>query len=195
MVTNLREWPTYYLDEDTRLMLKVAKGDERAYDRIYEKYFPIVTIYATSINGHDNLSEDIAQEVFRRIWQQRKEYRPNSTVKTYLFSFSRNVIREKQIHVRITSINQCEEAEFPTYASNEAVRPEHEIHRKHVVSEVNKAIDKLPIQQRLAIKLCYFDNLSTFEAARITGDSYDAFRKRLYRAQQALVDILAHIVK
>ena len=67
-----------YLDEDVQLMLRVAKGDEDAFNILYGKFFHIVADYATSRNGHCNSSEDITNEVFERVWLQSevlKEWR------------------------------------------------------------------------------------------------------------------------
>jgi RNA polymerase sigma-70 factor (ECF subfamily) len=77
--------PKIYVDGDTRLMLKAAYGDETAYVKLYKKYFPILVNYAARLNGYQTSPEDIAQEVFVRIWEHRAKYRPYSTVKTYLF--------------------------------------------------------------------------------------------------------------
>jgi RNA polymerase sigma-70 factor (ECF subfamily) len=179
-----------HLDEDTQLMIKVAKGDRNAYTKLYRKYLPILISYATSINWHDSSSEDIANEVFARLWQQRAKYQPTSTVKTYLFGFTRNIIREKKFDIQSIPINQSEEADYPIFPPREAFQAD-----KYIEGKVNQAIDSLPAKQRLAIKLCYFDKLSISEAAKVTGDSYDTFRKRLYRAHQALVAILASFVE
>ena len=79
-------------DEDIKLMIRVAKGDEDAFNIIYSKYFPLIADHIKRVNGNDDSSEDIANEVFTRLWQKRDEYKPLAKVKTYLFSFVGNVI-------------------------------------------------------------------------------------------------------
>ena len=65
-----------YLDEDTRLMLKASEGDRDAYSKLYSKYFSAVTSLSTGFDGQFQSPEDVAQEVFHRIWKNRKEYHP-----------------------------------------------------------------------------------------------------------------------
>jgi DNA-directed RNA polymerase specialized sigma24 family protein len=55
---------------------------------------PIITRYAAKRNGHNRLSEDIAQEVFFRVWQDRAKYQPKSAFKTFLFTYAKNVFYE-----------------------------------------------------------------------------------------------------
>jgi len=57
------------LDEDTRLMLKAVRDDKAAYGKLYKKYFIIVTNYIINLNGQCDSTEDLAQEVFVRVWQ------------------------------------------------------------------------------------------------------------------------------
>lgn len=92
MGNNLKE----HLDEDTQLMLHVARGDSQAFTKIYNKYFSGVTDYIASHNSPSVAPEDIAQEVFSRIWHNRAKYQPNSSVKTFLFGYAKKVLMEEQ---------------------------------------------------------------------------------------------------
>lgn len=77
-------------------MLMAARDDKTAYGKLYRKYFPVVTNYIMSRNGQCESPEDLAQEVFVRVWQNRARYRPDATVKTFLFGYAKNVLHEKQ---------------------------------------------------------------------------------------------------
>ena len=56
-------------------------GDQNALAKVCDKYLPIITAYAASINGHADSSEDIAQEVFLRVMPEISDYRPTASVK------------------------------------------------------------------------------------------------------------------
>ena len=95
----LRRWGQnleIYFDEDTQLMIKAAEGDNNAYAVLYKKYLPIITRYAAKRNGHNRSSEDIAQEVLTRVYENRASYRPTAAFKTYLFTYAKNVIHKYQ---------------------------------------------------------------------------------------------------
>jgi RNA polymerase sigma-70 factor (ECF subfamily) len=89
-------------DEDTRLMLQMADGDNIAYARLYKKYFPVVVSYLASLNAHQNLLKSLAQEVFMRIWQNRKLFRAESSLKTYVFAIAMSVLRKASRNRRFT---------------------------------------------------------------------------------------------
>lgn len=72
----------------------VRDGDSAAFERLYEKYLPLATAYAASLGGRGNSAEDIAQEVFLRLWDRRRDYRGQAKVKTYIFAYIRNVCLE-----------------------------------------------------------------------------------------------------
>lgn len=73
-----------------------ARGDRAAYGRLYREYFPVVTDYISKLDGQSNSPEDLAQEVFGRVWQSRTRYRLDSAVRTYLFGVAKNVLPENQ---------------------------------------------------------------------------------------------------
>jgi RNA polymerase sigma-70 factor, ECF subfamily len=182
-----------HLDEDTRLMMKAAGGDARSFARLYRKYLPAVTAYSTSINGHNGSAEDVAQEVFARVWQKRSQYRPESSMKTYLFSFARIIVRERQFNSQNVSYGLGKNADLQSVSAGQEYQAENEL--VELEDQVRKAIDHLSVKQQLAVKLCYFDNLSIQEAAERVKDSYCTFQKRLYRAQKILMARLARFVK
>ncbi|MHC4757537.1 MAG: RNA polymerase sigma factor [Planctomycetota bacterium] len=183
MVENRR----IYLDEDVQLMLRVAESDEDAFNILYGKFFRIVADYATSRNGHCNSSEDIANEVFERVWAQRAEYQPTSALKTYLFTFAGNVISEYQRRCwyqesMLNSYSKIVPAEQP--AADIAVQYE------ELIEIVEKAKSKLSKKQRQAMEFAFYSNISINEAAKLAGCSYMVFCSRIKDAKKRLAVLL-----
>jgi len=175
-----------YLDEDTQLMLEVAKGDEDAFSLIYSKYYPIVTDYVTSVNKHGNSSEDIANEVFKRVWQQRAEYKPTSKVKTYLFTFAGNVILEYQRRTKYqhSALNSYS-LKIHEQPSTEAV-----VQNMELKEIVETAKSKLSEKQRQAIEFAFYSNIPIREAAKLANCSYTGFCYRIKDAKKRLAVLL-----
>jgi RNA polymerase sigma factor (sigma-70 family) len=179
MANNLR----IYLDEDTWLMLQVGKGNAQAFEKIYRKYFPVVTSYFASLNGHLTSPEDLTQEVFVRIWRRRAEYRPNATVKTYLFSYAQNVLREKKsIVFREARLNV---SNFSNLTSK-LLQTDAVIQNDDIVNSLKKLIARLPYKQRQAFELVYISGFSTAAAAGILQVSPQSVYNNLYRARKQL---------
>jgi len=174
-----------YLDEDTRLMVKASKGDRDAYTILYNKYFPYVVSFTTSLNSQLQSPEDIAQEVFYRIWEKREEYHPTAAFKTFLFTYVRNVIHEQQRY-RTATTNHLE---IMIESSNPGTAVQH----KELSLIIERAKSKLPEKQLQAVELMFYLNISIDEAAKLTGCSNKVFRQRVYDAKKHLSVLLEPI--
>ena len=174
-----------YLDEDTRLMIKASDGDEKAYAILYNKYFSAVMGFTLSFNGQFQSIEDIAQEVFYRIWKKREEYRPTAAFKTFLFAYAKNVIHEQQQH-RLVTTNHLE---IMTESSNSGTV----VQDKELTLIIERAKSKLPEKQLQAVKLYFYSNVSVDEAAKLAGCSTKVFRQRVYDAKKQMSVLLGQI--
>jgi len=174
-----------YLDEDTQLMIKASEGDKKAYALLYNKYFPIVTRFVSSRNGQLRDREDISQEVFIRIWNNRKSYQPNSTFKTFVFTYAKNVTHELQQHL-------------PAVANHfemmvESSDPETAVQHKELTLIIERAKSKLSEKQLQALEFTLYSNISVDKAAKLAGCSSSVFRRRVCDAKKRLSTLLKHI--
>lgn len=179
-----------YLDEDTRLMLKVSKGDRDAYGELYSKYFFAVASFVVSLNCPSQPTEDITQEVFYRIWKKRKEYRPTAAFKTYLFGCARIVLLEllksskKDLtaheiwFLRLSTIPSTVLSQSTTGIDNETI------------SKLQEAKSQLTAKQFQTVKLFHDMHMSISKAARLTECTEKAFECRLARAHKKLRQIM-----
>lgn len=180
-----------YLDEDTCSMLKAADGEQKAYERLYRKYFPIIASYLVSVNAHRTLIKDVTQEVFRRLWEHRTRYRPESSFKTYLFSYARNVLLEEQKRsAKETKIIRRLSFEYQHDSSNVSYNPEYKAYRAALIEKARRAISKLPAKQKQAIRLFHISGGSIAECAKLAKCSVKSFEGRLYRARERLHRLL-----
>ncbi|NIT55630.1 MAG: sigma-70 family RNA polymerase sigma factor [Aliifodinibius sp.] len=172
-------------DEDTRLMLRLTDGDYIAYGRLYKKYFPVVVSYLTSLDRYQISSEDLAQEVFTRIWKNRKLFRADSSAKTYIFGISKNVLAERRCQIRhqIAAHNHSKLVSNPSKA--EAV-----LDHRELVDTIKLAKSRLSDKQWQAIELVLLSGISITEAAQLAGCSISAFRRRLCDAKKRLLGLL-----
>jgi RNA polymerase sigma-70 factor (ECF subfamily) len=176
-----------YLDEDTLLMIKVSGGDRDAYKELYNKYFPAVVGFTISLNGQLQSSEDVAQEVFYRIWEKRKEYRPTAAFKTFLFGYARNVVHELQQHLPAAA-NHFEMMVEP---SDPAAMVQH----KELTLLIERAKSKLSDKQLQALEFTFYSNMPIDEAAKLVGCSSRVFRQRIYDAKKRLSALFQYIRK
>lgn len=165
-------------DPDLELMRRVARGDVAAMGQLYEKYYQTVVNFLVSRNGHISSVEDLAQEVFLRLWKSRDRFRAASSFKTYLFGIAINVLREAVVaHIRERRLT------ISTSANHHKKDPSE---TKDALEDrqllVLKRVASLSAKARQAIELAVLQGFSIREAANRAGCSEYAFRKRLARA-------------
>ncbi len=170
-------------DADELLMTMTARGDRAAYARLYRKYFPVVTSYIATLDGQSNSPEDLAQEVFVRVWQNRAKYQPKATVKTFLVGYANNILRERK--ARIIRDAHWDTGDFPNHASRQpqsgAATPDDDR-----LQSVLNAVARLPDKERQALELVGIADCSINETAEIMECSTLAVRLSLHRARKKL---------
>jgi RNA polymerase sigma-70 factor (ECF subfamily) len=163
-------------------MIKASEGDRYAYTILYNKYFSAVVSFTASLNSQLQSPEDIAQEVFYRIWKKREEYHPTAVFKTFLFTYVRNVIHEQQRHRTVTTNH----LEIMIESSNPGTVVQH----KELTLIIERAKSKLPEKQLQAVELMFYSNISIDEAAKLAGCSNSVFRRRVCDAKKQLSALL-----
>lgn len=164
-------------------MLMAARGDRAAFGRLYRKYFPLVISYIMKLDGQYDSREDLAQEVFVRVWQSRAKYRPNATVKTYLFSYARKVLQENQsVIAREAFLNTRDFSNLTSIHFQSSAT----IQGDDCVQSVRKAIANLPDRQRQACELVYISGFAPADAAKILQCSVQSIYRNLDRARRKL---------
>jgi RNA polymerase sigma-70 factor (ECF subfamily) len=172
------------LHPDTKLMLKFAKGDASAFEQILKKYKKLVINIAYRFIQDRIEAEDIAQEVFLRVYESAKRYKPKAKFSTWIYKITLNVclnkLRSKK-HLQTISLNKPKEIPDPTY-----IHPFINLEKKELNQLIKEAIDSLPINQRIAVILQKYQGLSYREISKIMGCSTSAVDSLLQRAKQNL---------
>lgn len=160
-------------------------GDERAIDAVMEElFFPLVFFvnrYVQDLSAAEDIAMDAMTELF-----VRRRYNFKVTLKTYVFMLGKSRALNWIKHRKTLRETELTEAE--------ALAEECELERRALDSErkrtVNAALAQLPADQRVAIHLVYFEELSYDEAARIMKKDRKQVDNLLYRAKNALRTIL-----
>jgi RNA polymerase sigma-70 factor (ECF subfamily) len=159
-----------HFDKDHRLTMCTAGGDSRAFAELYRKYLPVVTAYLASLNADQSLLEDLAQEVFLRLWEHRGRYRRESSVRAFLCGYAKNVLteeRRRRLRARILSQKQLFESR--TSPSDLSAGPESEAYNEELARQVKKAISALPEQQKQAVRIVDIMGVPPDKAAKTSG--------------------------
>jgi RNA polymerase sigma-70 factor, ECF subfamily len=177
------------VDEDQELMLRVKAGDAEAFNRLMDKYQKTVVNLVFRFTGDREGAEDLAQEVFLRIYRAAPRYEPRAKFFTYLYQVTLNLCRnarEKSQRRKAQSLDQTNDQDRPIDIPDPDGGAEQHIERQEVAAQVQAAIQELPAEQRELLVLQRFKDLGYEELAGVTGQTVSAVKAKLHRARQAL---------
>jgi RNA polymerase sigma-70 factor (ECF subfamily) len=166
-------------------MQRVAlKRDSKAFDVLYERFYPLVVTYASQ-HLHRSSAEETAAEVMIRLWQSAERFDPKKPLRPWLFAVARNALvsfwRRRSAGIPIPSAEEETELQGP---ATQDIRP--------LVSE---ALKSLPEAERHIIVLTYMDGLTSAEIAQRLGVPQAAVSSRQHRALQKMRKALTELRK
>jgi len=190
------------VDPDVALMLALARGDESAFEELVARHQSRIVALIHRFVGDEAEAEDLAQEVFLRVYRTRDRYQPKARFSTWIYRIAANVSlnalrsrgRRRNISVPL-SYEATETQEGQTSAHVEdthADRPGARMEQEELRTQVREAIDQLPENQKVAVILNKYENLSYDEIGAIMGCSVMAVKSLLARARTNLRERLAH---
>ena len=181
-------------DEDIALMALVARGDESAFSRLVEKHQHAVVGTVAKMTNNSADTEDIAQQVFIRLWKSSKRYKPTAKFTTFLFTITRNLVFNASRKKSRRKEHSLDEQEDDWHRSVEdqhpGSRPDQSLEQDELRAAVDRAIASLPEKQRLAVVLRRYEQMPYDEIARVLDLSIPAVKSQLFRARTALREAL-----
>jgi RNA polymerase sigma-70 factor, ECF subfamily len=183
-------------------MLDVKAGDEVSFELLLRKYrSPLVNFLARMVRDR-GVAEDLAQEVFLRVYRARKAYSPSAKFTTWMFRIASNLAlnslrdgRNRQMEISMDQSMDIGDEEGPGWEVADR-RPgiEHDLIARDRASLIRRAIEQLPDKQRAAVLLHKYQELDYDEIARILECSEAALKSLLFRAYETLRVELAPLV-
>jgi RNA polymerase sigma-70 factor, ECF subfamily len=186
---------------DVQLMLDVKAGDDSSFDFLLQKYRSPLVNFLYRMVRDTGTAEDLAQEVFLRVYRARKQYTPSAKFTTWLFRIATNLalnsVRDTRYQKLSISIDAPLDGEIEG-ATLELPAREMRIDQKIIERDrtelIRKAVWALPEKQRAAVLLHKYEEMDYAEIARILECSESALKSLLFRAYETLRTQLASIV-
>jgi len=184
---------------DVQLMLDVKAGDEESFELLLQKYRTPLVNFLCRMVREQSAAEDLAQEVFLRVYRARKEYSPSAKFTTWLFRIATNLAlnairdgRHRQMQISIDTPRDEDEPVIEI-AAREA-RADERLIEEERNRMIRGAILALPEKQRAAVILHKYQEMEYAEIGKILGCSESALKSLLFRAYETLRVQLALLV-
>jgi RNA polymerase sigma factor (sigma-70 family) len=168
---------------DRDLMVRVQGGDEAALGALMQRWeLPVKSVVARLVLNATE-AEELAQETFVRVWQQRDKFRPTAEFRPWVFAIAINLARNRLRWWRRRPVVALEEW---TERDPAGPSPENPLERAERAVAVRDAIAALPAELREAIVLFEYQHMSHAEIAEVVRATPKAVETRIYRAREKL---------
>jgi RNA polymerase sigma-70 factor (ECF subfamily) len=137
------------LTEDRELYLKLRDGDERAFQALFRKYYSAMCHFANQFLADTEVSEEIVQEMFVKIWEKRSVLNIETSVKHYLFRSVRNHCLNQIQHEKIKKQYASKVLEL----ANQEINPDDCFLEVDLIHRIEKSIESLPPKRREIFRL------------------------------------------
>ncbi len=189
-------------DPDVRLMLEVRDGSAAAFDELMIRYQSRLVTVLDHLTGRRDLAEDLAQEVFLRVYRARRRYVPGAKFSTWLFTIANNVAsnalrtlaRRPEVQPARSGASGSNSLDHLAMAAS-GLLPTRQIDKAELHEVVEQALSTLNPKQRMAVLLSKFEGMSYHDIAETMQMSPQAIKSLLARARDNLREVLEPYLK
>src|SRR6185437_11658103 len=178
------------LERDAELMLRVRAGDQASFGLLLEKYRAPVIHFLYRMVQNQAIAEELAQEVFLRVYKSRESYEPTAKFTTWLFRISThlalNWIRDKRYEQKSHSLDVDFEENLHWQVPDRAPSVEESLLKAARAEEIRMAISSLPAKQRAAVLMHKYKEMDYAQISAVLGCTDSAVKSLLFRAYERL---------
>lgn len=192
------------IDPDVRLMLQVRQGNAVAFENLVEKHQRRLVMVLEHLVGNRAHAEDLAQDVFLRVYRARERYVPTAKFSTWLYTITHNVAsnwlrkssRRKEVNLVSSPSGSMPVRPLDTMAKDKStLMPTRLADQKEMGAVIREAIQSLGERQRMAMLLSKYEGMSYVEIAQTMELTTQAVKSLLSRARGNLQEALEPYLK
>ena len=169
--------------DETELVKRLSKGDESAFGLLYSHYYDDVKFKVLRMLRSPELSEDVTQEIFMKIWEARQQIVDIRSFRAYLLTTARN----HSINVLKSAARRQEGMrEILSHYNSTTKATEDAVQDNEYMKFLQRKLDELPVRTKEIFRLCREQSKSYKEVAEALGISRDAVKSRMVHAMKLL---------
>lgn len=188
---------SYAVELDTQLMVCVREGDAHSFTLLLERHRTPVIHFLYRMVQNQAIAEELAQEVFLRVYKSRASYEPTAKFTTWLFRISThlalNWLRDKKHEKNVESLDVNLEEGLIRQVADRSPNVEESLLKESRADEIRGAVSSLPAKQRAAVLMHKYQEMDYAQIATVLGCTDSAVKSLLFRAYERLRSRLAHM--
>jgi RNA polymerase sigma-70 factor, ECF subfamily len=198
---SMAETPVLELLSDAEVMLRVAAGDDGAFDYLVEKFRRPMVSFMYRMTRNQAVAEELAQEVFLRVYRSRQTYAASAKFTTWLYRIATNLAVN---HARDTKYERPEntvnidepdtETGLTVDVADRGLNAEQVILRRERLAAIRKHVEALPERQRAAVIMHKYEGMDYKQIAGVLSLSESATKSLLFRAYETLREKLKEFI-
>ncbi|GMU58932.1 MAG: hypothetical protein AMXMBFR34_06950 [Myxococcaceae bacterium] len=182
-------------DEDAREMQAVANGDKAAFTRLFDRHQASVVRFCRRFVADEARAEELAQDVFVKVFRSAKSYQPSARFKTFLFRVATNAclndLRRPAAKAEVLEAKvRDDDGSSLLEEGADAATPLHALEAKEVEAAVQRAFGKMSDRERAAFAMCRFEGLAYRDIAEALTSTESAVKSLIHRAT---VQVMKHL--
>jgi RNA polymerase sigma-70 factor, ECF subfamily len=186
---------------DAEVMLRVKAGDESAFDYLVQKYRRPLVSFMYRMARNTAAAEDLAQEVFLRVYRSRQTYEASAKFTTWLYRIATNLAvnhardtRHERPEVTVSLDEPDEETGTTLDVADGTVTAEEALVRRERMLAIRSKVEALPERQKLAVIMHKYQQMDYKQIADVLKLSESATKSLLFRAYETLREQLKEFV-
>lgn len=165
------------------LIERLRQGESRALGEAYDQHHEAVRAFAGRLVGDSAAAEDLVHEVFVTLPRAIRRFHAQSSLRSFLIGIA---IQHARHHVRSASRRRAALVRLAAEPERSSTSPEASATDRRLLEAIARALDELPLDQRVAFVLCDVEERSSVEAAELVSAPEATLRTRLFHARKKL---------
>lgn len=175
--------------DEHALMRQVAAKERRAFEVLYQQYYPRLFAYLMKLLSRRELAEEVLNEVMLVVWSEAARFRHQSRVSTWIFG----IAYHKAWKVRAKTAMPPPDTPLLANPSSDPENPEDALIRQETHTALRYAVQALSPEQRAVVELTFYHGFSYREIAEITGCPVNTVKTRMRYARAYLAQLLPEV--
>lgn len=177
-------------DLDTQLMILVQRDDDSSFTTLLDRNRALVVNYLARMVANRAIAEELAQDVFIRVYRSRRTYEPTAKFSTWLYRITTNValnhFRDEKRTQNNISLDMQDAAQLRREAFDQAPLVEDLLVREVSLRQIRRAVGALPPKQRAAVIMHKYEGMDYVQISGVLGCSPSAVKALMFRAYETL---------